>query len=456
MKKFLFLLPLIALLSCNTGENISPADNFVKFYGGGATYELLDMSFRADGEDGVVLLALRTGDVIEVVGEETNLLFSNKSDLYIIVTDGAGNPVLQKRIPIVSDVFGNLQDLEEAIGPARLTAVEGGGYYVICSTNTTFIDELTGDPIGEEFSIAVWAEFDNSFDLTGVTPTSWSAIGDTVNNYYGTDISPTNDGGVVIAGYTDFHGTNDFFYDKIGGTVDWPLRQPARSGSDDRVVRMFPTGDGKFAIFGRTDVASEDGEGGANVERRIITSDGIIENSLIYGITYNDDNGTNFQSNLWDIPYDVIEVPGGFVVVGASFGDASLSDGGIPFFMKVDLTGANTIEEDYLYELNPNGTANITGRAIGVTQTKTNDYIIVGEIDGLEEEGKEIMVLKTDQEGNQIGEEIRYGLLNGDELARRTLTAQDGSIYVGATYDFGGGLSQIGLLKLNSDGEVRR
>ncbi|MEQ9230410.1 MAG: hypothetical protein RIF46_06980, partial [Cyclobacteriaceae bacterium] len=118
MKKFLFLIPIFVLLSCNSGENISPSDNFVKFYGGGATYELLDMSLRADGEDGVVLLGLRTGDVVvDGIVEPGN---DGRSDLYVIVTDGAGNPIIEKRIPIVSDLLGTINENAEAVRPARV------------------------------------------------------------------------------------------------------------------------------------------------------------------------------------------------------------------------------------------------------------------------------------------------------------------------------------------------
>lgn len=446
MKKFIFLIPLVLLLSCNSGADISPADTYVKFYGGGASYELLDMTLRADGQEGVVLLALRTGDLFDDAGE---LLEANRSDLYVVVTNGVGNAEFEQRIPIISNLLGSLNEDALVQRPARITAKSDGGYYVVTTTSSAPIADPSNDAL-----LAVWAEYDNSFELTGATPSNWNAVGDTIANFYGIDIAAASDGGVVVAGYYDSNGSNDLFYDKIGGAQEWSRRRD-RTG-DDRAVRLFALSNGKYALFSRTDVASTDGEGGANVERRIILPTGIIDNSLTYGITWQDDSGNDLPNVLHDVPYDVIEKPGGFAVVGASFQNSQLSGESIPFFMNVDLTGANADEVDYRLELQTGNSNQSFGRAIGLTQTTTNDFIIVGEVDGLEDNGKEIMILKADQAGELIAEPIRYGLLNGDESARRALTAADGSIYVGTTYDFGGGLSQIGLLKLNADGELKQ
>ncbi len=439
MKRILLLFPLIVFLSCTGDSDISPEDIFVKFYGDqDATLTLTDMIMRADGQEGVVLFGTRDGTVPTDASDEDITITS----FFVVLTDQVGAVDNKQRIQFINDKDG----FEESLDASKITPLVDGGYLVIGTSSLPNLDD-SGD-----VSYAIWAELNDSFEVVG----DWQAVGDSVSNYYGVDINVTDDGGVLAAGYTDTNGSNDLFYHKVGGTNDDWARNPPRAGSDDQLVRMLPTEDGEFLLVGRTDALSEDGETGINVERTLIDQEGVIQNSLVYGTS----DGVNTDYD--DIPYDVIEKPGGFAIVGEAI---SSDDNSTPFLMNVDLTGLATKELNYTIEFR-DASAFGEGRAYSITQTLSNDYVIVGEIlkyDVMDKKGNflktrngEAMIMPINQGGTQIGGIKNYGVENDDDTAIRVLTAPDGSILVGAIYDFGGGLKQFALLKMNVEGELRK
>ena len=414
------------LLSCTNDIEISPEETYVKYFGGNANFELKDMILRSDGNEGVVMLGVRETEDEAGFG-------ALRRDGYLIEADEAGNMLNKDTLTLSPFNF-------EA---SKITAISEG--YLVVGSN----------PLEFPGSLAAWAELDNNLEMVG----GWQFVGDSISDYFGVDINVTSDGGVLIAGYTDTNGDNDFFYSKRGGTsADWDRIQ-TRANSDDRLVRALATSDGNFAIFGRTDAISEAGESGVNVERSVIDQQGVITNSLIYGTSV--DRG-GIDNDIDDIPYDVIEKPGGFTVVG----DARNGIDSYPFLMNVDLTGAVTnvvnFESDFTTDID------LTGSAFGVTQSLSNDFIIVGELVDFVEivssagdrsrksKNNELMVMRTDQSGTRIGDVRNFGVENGDDKAVKVLTATDGSILVGATYDFGRGRTQFALLKMNVEGELKQ
>jgi len=420
MNKFFIVFALVVCASCSTSEDVNPSDTFVKFYGDKAAYELKDMIFTTDNQ-GLILFGSRTG--VKVVDSET-VIDSVFSRFFLIQVDITGKVIRRRE-------YG----FEFGVEASRIKAV-ADGYLVIGTQITDVSTRVVWGSMNENFE-------QPSFEAYGPVPSS---------HYYGVDISETSDGGVVLAGYTDVNGTNDLFYSKIGGTLPEWDRVQTRLGSDDRLIRSMPYENGGLVLVGRTDTPSDDGEGGINVERTIISSDGVIVNSGIYGIT-------NLSSPNWDdTPYDVIEKPGGFAIVGISeFAGASK-----PFVMLVDLTGASSDEVIYETEF-PSGSNAVNAGANAVTLTKTNDLFISGTIsdfldpaDGGQNKGDELFVMRADQDGTALNAFKNYGLINGEERAVRALTAPDGSIFIGATYDFGPGVTQFALLKMNVEGELKQ
>ena len=430
VRKLLSLLSFSLLYSCSINSDIKPEDTFVKFYGGDGNFELVDMIFQDANQSGIVLFGTRNGEVIE---DEVTYLESN---FYVITVDLDGT--VQNEVMLeVDDGAGTIYHLNDIAG--RISATSDGGYLIVGTIKEVPVNSLLLDYI-------VWARLDASLSLVG----SWNFIGNDFNNYSGTDITEMADGGVLVSGYTDINGSNDFYYQKIGGTEPEWTRIENRSNSDDKLIRALPTENGNYALFGETEAISGDGETGINVERTVISPEGIIQNSLIYGIS--EDGGVRNDS-----PNDIVERPGGFAIVGTS----TLNNLDFePFVMLVDLTGAKTGEILYQNEFSGNPIINSSGYGLGLVQLLNNDYFVLGSITDLqvgnENRGGEGFVFKTDQDGALQGEISSYGLVNGDDEFVRGLTSNDGTVYIGGTYDFGGGLAQMVLLKVNSQGILKK
>ena len=425
MRKILLSFPLYTIIACTSNE-ITPGDAYIKYFGGNGTFELKDMILRGDGNEGVLMLGIQQDK------EDDGIV---RRDGYIVETDKNGSLLRDISLPL-TDANGNKEPY--SFEASRIAAISGG--YLVIGSNS---NQFSG-------SIAAWSQLDTNLKMVG----GWHFVGDSIHNYYGVDINSTSDGGVLVAGYTDVNGDNDFFYTKIGGTTTGWTRVQTRTHSDDRLIRALPTSSGDFALFGRTDALSQAGERGINVERSLIDQRGIIINSLIYGTSVGREN--TLDNNIDDIPYDVIEKPGGFAVVGDAFNGTD----SYPFIMNVDLTGAVTNTVNFETDFTALG---FTGRAFGVTQSLFNDFILVGELIDFEEptkDGKaknnELMVMKTDQSGALVGDVKNFGVENDDDKAVRVLATPDGSLLVGATFDFGGGLTEFALLKMNIDGELKQ
>ena len=437
MKKF-YLIPLVLIFGCSSITDITPEETFVKYYGDDGFFNVVDMILtnREVESEGFIVLASRSGDfTIDNAGEEETI--SDSQDFYVVQIDEQGTALLEKRIDFEGD---NIYGFKY---PKRISESTNG--YLVIGSHNVLKDEETK-------SIIIWAEVNDNFDQIS----GWQTVGDTVSNYYGLDISEMSDGGVLVAGYTDENGTNDYYYAKIGGTDDEWERVQSRMASDDQLVRALDIENENFVLIGRTDQPSDDGEGGANIERTVIDPAGLIVNSAVYGLP--DDNGQS-----WDIPREVIEKPNGFTIVGESFGDAELANGGRPFLMNVDLTGA--VSTEVFYSDSEDVALGIEAGAYGITRLANNNLMIVGQTDGFDqtEQGKntndngvEVMYFITDQAGEQISEVFQLGLVNGDDAGRKIMSTTDGSVLIAANYDFGGGLQQIAVFKVNVNGELKQ
>lgn len=449
MKRLFKFFPLALLLACSSITDVTPGETFVKYFGDNAFFEIRDMiSFtNADGDEEIVVLARRFGDYIPNP-DIPDQVFSNVARFYVVHMDANGVLIEQKILD--SDAADGFSDLNNLTQPSRITAIDNG--FLVIGTHA--LDFGGGE---EEPKYIYWAEFDLNFELVGL----WNQIGDGVNKYYGVDIVQTSDGGVLVAGYTDANGDNDYYYEKVGGTEDPWARIQTRPGSDDQLVRVFPTSNGQYALIGQTDQLSDDGEGGANVERTNIGLNGTIQNSFVYGIT----RGINI--NHYDIPQDVIERPNGFSIIGTSYTspDVTETGAGWPFMMNVDLSGAVSVANYYVEDINEGATGDILANGYGVARLTNNNLLLVGSTDGFDDlptsretndNGKELMYFVTDQGGTRISDIVQFGLVNGDDSGRKVIATSDGSALIAADYDFGGGLQQIAILKVNADGQLKQ
>ena len=434
MRKFLKLMSFSVLLSCGVDSDTLPEDIFIKYYGGDGNFELKDLIFSDENETGLVLFGDRDGEVLDV-----NEISFFEKNLYL-VSVGLDGSVQNEVMLELEDDLGTLFHYDEEAG--RISRTADGGFLIIGTVLDFDFNGLSANQV----NYIVWTKVDASLNQVDI----WHIEGNGLNNYNGVDIIEMADGGILISGYTDVNGSNDFYYKKIGGTNPEWERVQTRSGSDDRLIRTLPTKSGDYVLFGQTEALSGDGESGINVERTIIDPDGVIQNSLIYGIS-NDGGVRN------DIPRDVLERPGGFVIVGTSeLNDLTYE----PFIMLTDITGAKTSEVLYDAEFTGSPGINSSGEGLGVVQLYNNNYFVIGSIAdyqlGTENRGSEGFIMSTDQDGVKNDALGIYGLVNGDDNLVRALTSSNGSVYIGGNFDFGGGLTQMVLMRVNPNGVLKK
>lgn len=403
----------MSIISCS-GDEIVPGDTFIKFYGADGGYTLADLTERGDNEPGVVMFGTRE----ELEGERLG-----EKDFYVLITDAEGKVVRSSDDLLFTDGTNEIA--------SRITKLDNG--YLVIGTIRDFVD-------GNELALSqiVYIRLNEDLSKNG----DWVILGDGASNYFGVDINITADGGVVVAGHTNVNGTNDFYYQKIGGTNPW-TRIQTRAASNDVLVSLIDNGDGTFALFGQTDAGTGDGEIGVNVEATIIDGEGIIQNSFTYGIELNG------ELDIDDVPMDAVKRAGGYAIVGTS--TLSTTDFQ-PFVMLVDLQGAKKYEKIFTNSEIANG------YGLGIAQLSNKDYFLVGSNADVGNNQDQALIIKLDQDGEVKNNTIKnYGLVNGNEQAVRALSTDGSSVYIGATYEFGtGGLKQFALLKVNSSGDLKK
>ncbi len=207
-----------------------------------------------------------------------------------------------------------------------------------------------------------------------------------------------------------------------------------------------------MAIFGTTESDPDGLRVNAVFTNSLGTADGSGES---FGI---EQNGLHD-----DVPNAVIEVGGDFMIVGTS----SLASGDKrAFLMGVSRYGQLDIAPSAPQALVSGFDPNLSTEGKTVARTFDGGYLVMGsypsfviessEIGESESRLEEMMLMKTDAEGFKVdGMDQYYGLESGNDRANRAITLPDGKVAVIGTFDFGSGTTLIGLLKLNSRGELR-
>jgi len=242
---------------------------------------------------------------------------------------------------------------------------------------------------------------------------------------YGSSVQQTTDGGYIIAGYTESFGAGngDVYLIKTdsNGNIVW-----------DRTFGGYPPDEGYFAQQ---------------------TTDG---GYVITGLTYTgynvyliktDSNGNSvwektFGDNMREYGNSVQQTTdGGYVLVGVteSFG-AGMFD---VYLVKTDSNGNKQWEKTF------GGSEDDEG--VSVKQAADGGYIMAGYTESFGAGNGDVYLIKTDSEGNEIWSRI-FGGIEHDTGRSVQQTADGGYIIAGYTESFGGGNSDVYLIKTDSDG----
>ncbi len=243
--------------------------------------------------------------------------------------------------------------------------------------------------------------------------------------------SLTPDGGFIITGLTKSFGDTlgDTYLIKTDGegTVTWS----AVSGGDslDGGNSVFQTMDGGYIVTNHTE-----SYGAGDCDALVFKTDatGNQEWSRTYGDIFD------------DVGYEGIQtMDGGYAITGITETDADRS--GNAFLAKYDNAGQTVWIKSY-----GNWQADVAERLL---QTSDGGFILAGMSTFPASGPKDILVIKTDADGN-LQWSKNYGGDGFEEAYGRAATVDGGFVVSGFTTSFGGSEDAY-LIKINGDGELQ-
>jgi len=298
---------------------------------------------------------------------------------------------------------------------------------------------------------------------------------------YASSVQQTSDGGYIVAGYTNSFGAsgNDILLIKMdaNGNVEWAKTYGGTG--DDRAFSVQQTTGGGYIVAGYT---NSFGAGDWDIFLIKTDANGNVEWAKTYG-------GTN-----WDEARSVQQTSGGgYIVAGytESFGAGDIflikmdeygnvqwaktyggiswdyassvqqtSDGGYIVAGGTHSFGAGWINL-FLIKTDANGNVQwaktyggtIVDFASSVQQTSGGGYIVAGYTNSFGAGGYDILLIKTDADGN-VEWAKTYGGTNWDNASSVQQTSDGGYIVAGWTWSFSAGAEDIFLIKTDENGDI--
>jgi len=244
-------------------------------------------------------------------------------------------------------------------------------------------------------------------------------------------VRQTSDGGYIVAGWTVSFGAGlgDFFLIKTdaNGNVQWAKTYGGTDSDWARFVQQ--TSDGGYIVAGWT---QSFGAGSRDILLIKTDANGNVQWAKTYG-------GTSYER-----AFSVQQTSdGGYIVAGYtwSFG-AGFSD---LFLIKTDASGNLQWAKTY------GGTG--IDSTISVQQTSDGGYIVAGWTDSFGAGSWDILLIKTDANGN-VQWAKTYGGTDWDFAYSVQQTSDGGYIVAGITYSFGAGGSDFFLIKTDANGNI--
>jgi len=245
-------------------------------------------------------------------------------------------------------------------------------------------------------------------------------------------ITPTRDGGYIVAGLTESFGNidGDVYLIKIdkNGNKIWQKTYGVRDGNGAEAIT--PTEDGGYIVAGWT---SSFGNGKDDVYLIKVDKNGnMIWQNIFGGIK---DDVANAITPTRD---------GGYIVAGytESFGNVGMD----VYLIKIDKNGNKIWQKTY------GGIDWDVANAI--TPTEDGGYIVAGWTDSFGNRNRDVYLIKIDKDGNKIWQKT-YGGSDFDEANAITPTRDGGYIVSGLTKSFGNGNEDVYLIKIDKNGNTK-
>lgn len=415
-----------------------PEDAYVKYYGQGVNQRALDLEPIYTAEENPKLEGLVIMGTREVVKDENVTV----QDFYFIKTDENGGSMTEASHDF-SFQFLPPEDTSQVT--LYGTTIEGqvrhvGSEFIFIGTSRVLNENVGSESITYDTTFAVFGRLDSDLNLLG-------KIEVIKKDALGNDLIQTSNGDLVIAGAVRDNegGFFNFFATRLDPSLEILWESTTLNGSidegDDVLLKVFENDNGDFDFFGYTarngTGNGERGRSNVYYKRLSAINGGILSTNTV---------GTQIGENVEidDELTDVYKYPGGYIAVGTAF---ETTENRYAFTIFFNKEGFVSVPEKLLTE-------DTVSEAYAVTQTRFNDFVVVGSLPGFVEGNDEAVFFEVDAAGRRIGDPKNFGLINGNDESVDVITLPDGKIMVLNTADFGGGISLISLIKLNDDGAV--
>ena len=341
-----------------------------------------------------------------IIAGTTSSFGAGANDFYLVKTDDNGNQQWYQTFGGSDDEWGD--DVQQTTD---------GGYIIAGSTYS--------------FSVGFREVYLIKTDGNGNQQWQQTFGGNSMD--YGRGIQQTMDGGYIIAGTTSSFGAgaNDFYLVKTDDNGNQQWYQTFGGSDNEWGADVQQTTDGGYIMVGTT---SSIGAGDTDVYLIKTNNQG----NAIWSKTFgggDDDWGVNVQQSI-DSGYIIT----GFTVsFGAGYCDV--------YLIKTDNQGNEIWSKTF------GGIGDDRGN--GVQQTTDGGFIIVGSTESNGSGCRDIYLIKTDNQGNEIWSKTFGGSDNewGESVEQ---TADDGYVIAGYTESNGSGSYEVWLIKTDMAGNVNQ
>lgn len=245
-------------------------------------------------------------------------------------------------------------------------------------------------------------------------------------------IVQTDDGGYVIAGYTNSFGAGgfDFWLIRIDSSGKMLWNRTYGGAADDKAFSLIKTADGGYVLGGTTESF---GAGDADFWLVKTDSSGNIEWNKTYG-------GSGF-----DMLLSVVQTPDqGYALAGRTL---SFGNGGYDaWLVKVNSTGEMEWNKTY------GGT--IDDWANCVVQTSDGGYAVFGNTFSYGAGSSDFWLVKTDSEGTAQWNRT-YGGFSYEDASNVIQVSDGGYVMAGQTYTYSVSMGDFWLVKADASGNMQ-
>jgi len=398
MKSVWYLIAWIALVltSCSEEINLPEKAGFIKLYGG------------ENPDYGVAIAQLDDGGYVYVGSSTSQPGGSIGKDICLVRTDQHGDRKWIK-------YYGGEED-EHA---KSVKTTPDGGVLILGDWEEVALGEtdyylIKTDGEGE----VIWSK---KYGLPSRTEQARS-------------MNLTQDGGIIIAGnIIHDEGDSEVYLIKTDaeGELIWESTFGLLNFTNEIGKSIIPLSDGGFILCGTEKGRNLSNNEDTDVRIMKISSEGAILWSYAYG-------GPTAQSGV-----EIQAFPGGFITTGTINTTGGHTD---IFLLCTDYSG------NMLWSKTLGGNNNETGSS--VSYTIDGHFIICGTTESFGEGGKDIYVIKVDNEGNELWSRTCGG--KGDDEGSMVIQEKDGQVIIAGTIGFDESNTMMGLLKTDTGGQLSR